>query len=141
MSWHSRNHRVSRPAGRASGLHSPFRQPLILERLESRMVPTVTVAGVANWFELGPGPITGDTHGVEGMAAQGSPPAGAIAAIAADPGNANRVFVATVNGGIWRTTNATDSTPIWTPLTDKLPDLSMGAIAFSPLDPTHNTLF
>jgi hypothetical protein len=60
--------------------------------------------------------------------------AGAINAIAADPTNANIVFVATVNGGIWRTNDATDSSPFWTPLTDQYPSLSIGAIALSPLD-------
>src|SRR5262249_4490050 len=69
-----------------------------------------------------------------------SPQAGAIEAVAVDPSNANRVFVATVNGGVWRTGNATDANPTWTPLTDQFPSLSMGAIAFDPNDPSHNTL-
>jgi hypothetical protein len=83
------------------------------------------------WVEQGPGPVPGD----------GGLASGAINAIAPDPTNANRVFVASANGGIWRTDNATDTNPTWTPLTDHAPSLSMRTIVFSPLDPDHNTLF
>src|SRR5205814_8693840 len=31
--------------------------------------------------------------------------------------------------------------PEWIPLTDQFPSLSIGALALSPMDPTHNTLF
>jgi photosystem II stability/assembly factor-like uncharacterized protein len=65
---------------------------------------------------------------------------GAIQAIAVDPTNANIMYVATVNGGIWETTDATAATPHWVSLTDSLPSLSMGALAFDPTDPTHQTL-
>ena len=50
------------------------------------------------------------------------------------------MYVATVNGGIWETTNATAATPHWVPLTDTLPSLSMGALAFDPTDATDQTL-
>jgi len=36
---------------------------------------------------------------------------GAIQAIAVNPTNPNIMYVATVNGGIWKTTNATAATP------------------------------
>jgi len=65
---------------------------------------------------------------------------GAIQAIAVNPTNPNIMYVATVNGGIWKTTNATAATPKWVPLTDTLPSLSMGALAFDPADATHQTL-
>ena len=68
------------------------------------------------------------------------------------------MFVATVNGGIWRTNNGnrpfdgTDNDgangvddpneqPTWVPLTDSFPSLAMSEIRFDPLDPTGNTLF
>jgi hypothetical protein len=109
------------------------RVQLALESLEERTTPaTISLSGVPTWVEQGPGPIQPPAF---------SPVAGAINAIAADPTNANRVFVATVNGGIWRTDDATDSNPVWTPLTDQYPSLSMGAIAFSPLDLNYKTLF
>ena len=43
---------------------------------------------------------------------------GAIRAVVAHPTSANTVYVGSVNGGVWRTTNATAAKPAWTPLTD-----------------------
>jgi hypothetical protein len=111
----------------------PKRQDFLLEPLESRLLLSVTLVGVPDWQEQGPGPVSPASFGVQGEQA------GAINGIAADPADPDRLFVATANGGVWRTTNATASSPTWTPLTDQLPSLSMGAIAFSPLD--SNTLF
>ena len=65
---------------------------------------------------------------------------GAIQAIAVDPTNPNIMYVGSVNGGIWKTTNATAASPHWVPLTDNLPSLSIGALAFDPTDATHQTL-
>jgi hypothetical protein len=106
------------------------RRPL-LELLEDRSLPSVTVTGLPSWIGQGPGPLTSGTLQA----------AGATEAIAADPLNADRVFVGTVDGGIWRTLNATSATPTWTPLTDQLPSLSIGDVEFSPLDTTDQTLF
>ncbi len=82
------------------------------------------------WVEQGPGPAASSFYGQV---------SGAIEAIAADPADPNRVFVAAASGGVWRTLNATAANPTWIPLTDQLPSLSMGSIALSPLD--ANTLF
>ena len=69
-----------------------------------------------------------------------NPVAGAINAIVPDPSSADIVFVGTVNGGVWKTTNATAASPTWTPLTDTLlPALSINSLAVSPVD--SNTLF
>jgi photosystem II stability/assembly factor-like uncharacterized protein len=87
------------------------------------------------WTEEGPGPLASPSLGY-------SKAAGAIQAVAPDPVDRDRVFVATVGGGIWRSTNAVSAAdPTWTPLTDQQPSLSMSAVAFSPLDGTRNTLF
>jgi hypothetical protein len=68
------------------------------------------------------------------------PADGAVQALAVDPTNANVVYAAAVNGGIWKTTDATDANPVWTPLTDQgLPAESMQSIAISPVH--HNTIF
>lgn len=130
-----------------------------IEPLESRLLLSVTLAGSPDWIAQGPAPIENGNNVILTAPGQNRPQDAAVHAIAIDPTNANRVFIATVNGGIWRTTNATysqfdsadndgdgtvdeaDETPTWTPLTDQLPSLSMGAIAFSPLDATNNTLF
>jgi hypothetical protein len=102
-----------------------------LEHLEDRTAPSVTTTGLPSWIEQGPGPLTSGSLQA----------AGATEAIASDPLNADRLFVGTVGGGIWRTLNATSATPTWTPLTDQLPSLSIGDVEFSPLDTTNQTLF
>src|SRR6266436_1363866 len=93
--------------------------------------------GAPAWVAQGPGPIfNGQDEGLPGP----KPIAGAINAIVASPSSADIVFVGTVNGGVWKTTNATAATPTWTPLTDaQLPALSINSLAMSPVNP--NTLF
>jgi len=87
------------------------------------------------WVEQGPGPtLNGQAEGLPG-----NPVSGAINAIAptTDP---DVLYVGTVNGGIWKTINATAASPTWTPLTDQqLPALSISSLAISPAD--SNTLF
>src|SRR5437588_2192504 len=85
---------------------------LRLEVLEDRTLPSITLTGVPNFIPQGPGPtFNGQTEGLTNR-----PVTGAVNAIAPDPSNANRVFIGTVNGGIWMTNNATAASPSWTPL-------------------------
>jgi hypothetical protein len=64
-----------------------------------------------------------------------NPVAGAINAIAASPTNPDLVYVGTVNGGVWKTTNATNDSPHWSPLTDRrLPALSIKLLALRPVN-------
>jgi hypothetical protein len=94
---------------------------------------------LAGWVEQGPRPIlNGD---VEGMGAQHGSVAGAVEALAPDPSNPDILYAGTVNGGIWRTTDATAASPTWVPLTDHLPSLAISDLEFSPADPTHRTLY
>jgi hypothetical protein len=89
-----------------------------------------------SWVEEGPGPIL---NGQE-LVPDNSPVAGAINAIAASRNNPDLVYVGTVNGGVWRTRNATANPPTWSPLTDRrLPGLSINSLAISPVD--SRTLF
>lgn len=111
---------------------------LHVETLEERRLLTIDLMGIPSWVEQGPGTISNGNN-VEGI--PNSPQAGAVNGVAADPTDANRLFAASTNGGIWLTTNATAASPTWTPLTDQFPSLSIGDIAFSPLDVTNNTLF
>jgi hypothetical protein len=62
---------------------------------------------------------------------------GAIKGIAPHPSDANTIYVSTVNGGIWKTTNGGGA---WTAQTDTADSLSGGPIKFDPTDGTHNTL-
>ena len=103
------------------------RCPLSMEYLEDRLVLSTT------WVEQGPGPILGAFNAV--VPAQNNPEVGAVAGLATDPSNADVIYAATVNGGVWKTTNGTSLNPTWTPLTDlALPFLSTNSIAISPVN-------
>ncbi|MEZ6127297.1 MAG: proprotein convertase P-domain-containing protein [Planctomycetaceae bacterium] len=65
---------------------------------------------------------------------------GAIEDVLAHPTNPDIVYVGAVNGGIWKTENATSTNPTWVPQTDRLESLSIGAIEFDIADPTHQRL-
>lgn len=101
-------------------------------------IPAVAPAlGGATWIEQGPGPILFEANTVT---PPDSPASGAINAIAPSPTNADLLYIGTVNGGIWRTSNLTAANPTWTPLTDQqLPALSINSLALSPLN--ANVLF
>jgi hypothetical protein len=106
------------------GRRLPQRTRLFLEPLEERTLLSAT------WTPIGPAPI------VNGQIAGGGPVSGRITGIAADPKDANTVYIAAAGGGIWKTTNETAASPTWTPLTDNLSDSSgnpiplfMGAVA------------
>jgi hypothetical protein len=88
------------------------------------------------WINEGPSP---GINGQESVAPNNQIN-GAIQAIAVHPTNPNIMYVGSVNGGIWKTTNATSATPHWVPLTDNLASLSIGALEFDPTDATHQTL-
>ena len=59
---------------------------------------------------------------------------GAIHTVLADPNDADTLWAGAVNGGIWKTTNATHDNPHWEPLTDEFRGLSIGALEFDPTD-------
>ncbi len=104
------------------------------------MLATASQVRSADWVSVGPSPvINGGDEGI--VSPEGANPiTGAVGAIAPSPTDANVVYVASVNGGVWKTVNAKAPSPNWTPLTDTaLPSLSLSAIALSPLDP--NTIF
>jgi len=72
------------------------------------------------WQELGPAPITS------------GPYTGRVSAIACSPVDANRVFVAGADGGVWRTEDGGAS---WRALSDELPTTAIGALVIDPADP------
>lgn len=59
--------------------------------------------------------------------------AGRATSVAPHPVATGTVLVGTAGGGVWRTTDGGTS---WQPLTDSLPDLSVGAVVYAPSDPT-----
>ena len=130
----------------------PFRPPDVPAHLPQRRIASVAmgtrlivlwalVAGTAladppTWKPVGPHPTTkGQVEGInEGEVV------GAIKVAAPHPVNANIVYVGAVNGGIWMTTNALDSSPHWVSQTDSQKSLSMGALKFDPTDASNQTL-
>ncbi len=88
------------------------------------------------WVPLGPAP----TRNGGATVPPNNEVSGAIQSFAPHPTNADILFVGSVNGGVWRTANATAASPTWTALTDTLPSLSIGAIEFDPGDSTRQTL-
>lgn len=89
------------------------------------------------WVAEGPAPNTGGQ--VENLLPNDEV-TGAINAVVAHPSNADVLYIGSANGGVWKTTNATATSPHWTPLTDHLGSLSIGALDMDPLDATHQTL-
>ncbi len=94
------------------------------------------------WVFQGPAPQLNAQQDLANVADADEPVSGAVAAIAASPTAPDLVYIGTANGGIWKTTNATDPNPTWTPLTDHLQSQSIGldALALDPLDPTDQTV-
>ncbi|HRD73895.1 MAG TPA: hypothetical protein PK027_02475 [Aquimonas sp.] len=88
------------------------------------------------WEALGPGP----SHGGQVENITNREVVGAVNSVAAHPSNADILFIGAVNGGIWRTLNATAPVPTWARLTDALGSLSIGSIEFDPTDPQSQTL-
>jgi autotransporter-associated beta strand protein len=99
----------------------------------------------AQWLEAGPftstntaAPSSVTTTNTLVYGAQGGPVYGAANAILQSPVDANTYWVATVSGGIWKTI---DGGTTWTPTTDHLASLQIGAIAVDTADPTGKTLY
>jgi photosystem II stability/assembly factor-like uncharacterized protein len=89
----------------------------------SNLIDTNTLL---QWQEIGPRPMKG----------QGSFSnfafSGWVNAIAVHPTNQDIVYIGALHGGIWKTIDGGSS---WTPLTDDMPDLRVGALAIDPLNP------
>ena len=68
------------------------------------------VSGVPTWQPQGPAPISQ-------AAAPINPNVGAVQDVVVDPDRPDTIYLATVNGGVWKTTNGTNSSPNCTPLT------------------------
>ena len=138
---------LATPAARAAGL--PDRQPerehepqrLTLEELAARVAGSASQAAVGQrfgngeraavgpsmpWTALGPRPLAAEYW------SSNRPASGRANAIAIDPRDADRAYVATAQGGVWRSENAGLS---WTALTDQLPSLASGDVALDPVQP------
>lgn len=118
---------------------SPRKCSLVFETLETRLLLSVSLFGIPDWLEQGPGPE--NNGGV--VAAPNNAVNGATEVVLPHPTIANMAFAGTVAGGVWRTPDITGggnpANIVWTPLTDRLPSLYVGAMAFDPSN--ANTLY
>ena len=84
------------------------------------------------WRPLGPYYIPhGQTYGSGGNNRPAV--AGRVSAIAVHPTNANHLLVGAAGGGVWQTT---DGGANWFARTDQQPSLAIGALAFTPSNPS-----
>ncbi len=85
----------------------------------------------------GPAPImnTSDANGGLGIVLNNSAASGAIGPVVVDPANSHNMWIGSINGGVW---GSTDGGNTWKPMTDKLPSLSIGALALDLSSPTSN---
>jgi hypothetical protein len=92
-------------------------------------------AGPGLWRQIGPAPLLiGNDQIFQGI----GPDAGVVYDIAIDPsgGDTQIIYIATANGGVWKTTNGGAS---WQPMSDFIPSSAVGAVAIDPGDP--NTVY
>jgi hypothetical protein len=90
-----------------------------------------------NWVKQGPAPATDGQ--IENVVPDDEV-VGAIEAVVTHPTDADIIYVGGVNAGIWKTENATSSSPNWTNLTDEFQSLSIGSLDMDPTDGSHQTL-
>jgi photosystem II stability/assembly factor-like uncharacterized protein len=88
------------------------------------------------WVNLGPRTANFEKNGVTYFKVDSGRPR----TILVHPTNPDIVYLATSGGGVWKTFDATaaiDATngPHWTPITETLGSLSIGALAMSPVNP------
>jgi photosystem II stability/assembly factor-like uncharacterized protein len=88
-------------------------------------------AQIAGWKQIGPAPLViNPPNGNDGK----GPDSGTVVDIAIDPsGTTDQVMYIAGSGGVWKTT---DGGKMWTPKTDFIPTLSVGAVALDPADPS-----
>ncbi|MBL7703072.1 MAG: hypothetical protein JNM14_12540 [Ferruginibacter sp.] len=90
----------------------------------------------SGWVERGPnsdfaGPSNGNTRANSGI------PSGRVRAVLVDAADATNktVWIGGVAGGLWKTTDVTVSSPVWTPVNDYMINLAIADIAQQPGNP------
>ncbi|MBF6613143.1 MAG: hypothetical protein IVW55_08450, partial [Chloroflexi bacterium] len=91
-----------------------------------------------SWTSLGPQPL--QSNGCQGCYSYGHV-SGRINDIVIDPVTSNVAYIASVGGGIWKTTNCCTATTSWTPVLDD-PAVSTVSIDSVTIDPSnHNIVY
>jgi hypothetical protein len=116
-----------------TGAQEPGEKPTTVT--QAVVIQPPTLGGI--WQPIGPAPK-------RNIQAKGDTPedevGGAVHTVAAHPTNADILYAGAVNGGIWKTTNATAVRPTWVQQTESQLSLSIGALEFDPTDVTRQTL-
>ena len=121
------------------------RSRFLAESLEPRRLLSVTgFTGIPEW-QGGSEPEL--ANGNTNVPAQGNPVSGAVNAVLPSPTDPNKLFIASVGGGIWSTANAlatdqySEGKPAWAPLTDQYPSESFNTLTFDPTDSSNKTIW
>lgn len=111
--------------GAAAALTMPSRRA----RSARRRARAATPAGPPPvWQAIGPSRIpNGQTYGSNRVDVIGR-----VSSIAVDPNDPKHLLLGAAGGGIWE---SRDTGTTWTPRTDRMPSLAIGAIAFDPTNP------
>ncbi|MDE0193520.1 MAG: YCF48-related protein [Gammaproteobacteria bacterium] len=123
------------PRARQPPADAPASPPNPLPRSAPRPLPTINPNA---WQPQGPGAAGRPGGLVDGQVENVEPNnavIGAVHAVLAHPTDADILYIGATNGGVWKTTNARATNPDWTPLTDDMNALSIGAMEFDPNDP------
>src|SRR6185436_3677959 len=90
----------------------------------------ISPAAGGAWTPIGPLTLP------NGVGSSTGPTSGRVTSIAVDPTNANKVYVGTAQGGVWR---SLDGGTTWVSIFDNAQTQAIGALAVAPSSPT--TLF
>ncbi|MSU60792.1 MAG: LEPR-XLL domain-containing protein [Pedosphaera sp.] len=95
-------------------------------------VPSVVILDEpAVWVEQGPFVTSGNSNT---KVPPDNPVVGAVNSVVFHPTDPAIAFLASVSGGVWKTTNFNTANPSWTPVGDDLPSLAIGAVAVGYFD-------
>src|SRR6266550_157532 len=98
-------------------------------KIDSIVNGSLTPAAGGAWNALGPMNITNG----QPLSGGSTSVSGRVTAIVVDPGDANKVYLGTAQGGVWR---SLDGGTTWTAIFDSAQSLAIGALALAPSDPT-----
>lgn len=113
-------------------MRNPFSSASSARRADGAFLAGSSPITGVQWTQIGPAPLVIDAE----KNFQGAgPDSGEVLDIAIDPRNSTDqiIYVATNDGGIWKSTNGGKN---WTAKTDFMPSLSMGAVALDPNNPS-----
>jgi len=96
-------------------------------RLESIVNGDFTPAAGGAWSPIGPLTLP------NGVGSNSGPTSGRVTAIAIDPTNAQKVYLGTAQGGVWR---SLDGGTTWTSIFDNAQTMAIGALALAPSNPS-----